>query len=99
MKDFARGSMRTYRILREKAREMREHPEIQDLLASIQKHARDHADLAARYTKESARKLGSLQVDRRGLGEAGLEYERLDQLVTELLLGSRAAGKAKGARK
>jgi xylose isomerase len=89
VREFAKGSIRTYLILKEKARQMREDPEIQDLLARIHRHGDEHAAAWSRYTKESARRLLDLQVDRKGLGEAGLEYERLDQCVNELLLGVR----------
>ncbi|MFN0204820.1 MAG: xylose isomerase [Planctomycetota bacterium] len=95
VKDFARGSMQTYRILREKAHEMREDAEIQDLLSRINKHQNDYMDFTSRYSKESVRKLDSLQIDRKGLGEAGLEYERLDQCVNELLLGVRRTVKSR----
>lgn len=103
--EFARGCMRTYLILKEKAREMREDSEIQDLLARINRHQRDLEDLTRKYTKDRARKLGEMSFDRKGLAEAGLEYERLDQCVTELLLGVRsksskasASGRARGRR-
>ncbi|MBI3820577.1 MAG: xylose isomerase [Planctomycetes bacterium] len=89
VRDFARGSMRTYLILKEKARQMREDSEIQDLLSRINKHGGDNAPLMKRYSKDSARKIGELQIDRAGLGAAGLEYERLDQCVNELLFGVR----------
>jgi xylose isomerase len=102
VKDFARGSMRTYLILKEKAKEMQEDAEIQNLLSEIHRHGRDHAELMKRYSKENARKLGALSIDRAGIGAAGLGYERLDQLVTELLLGAgakRPAARAKAPRK
>jgi xylose isomerase len=89
VKEFARGCMQTYRILREKARELREDPEFQELMSRINRHERDHEALLRGYSKEKARRLGELSIDRRALGEAGLDYERLDQCVTEVLLGAR----------
>lgn len=89
VRDFARGSMRTYLILREKAREMREDSEIQDILSRINRYGDEHGALTSRYSKDSARKISELQIDRAGLGAAGLEYERLDQCVNELLMGVR----------
>jgi xylose isomerase len=98
VKDFARGSMRTYLLLKEKARQMREDREIQECLAEIHRRGKDHAEWTEHYDPANAKKLLDLTIDRKGLGEAGLGYERLDQLVTELLLGARGV-KGNGKRK
>lgn len=98
VREFARGSMRTYLILKEKARQFAEDSEIQDILARIHGHGGDYGALLRKYTKDSARKIGELSIDRAGLGFAGLEYERLDQCVTELLLGVRQQGGEKRRR-
>lgn len=89
VRDFARGSMRTYLILKEKAREFAADPEIQDILARINKYANEHAGLMKKYTKDSARKISDLRMDRAEIAAQGLEYERLDQCVSELLMGVR----------
>jgi xylose isomerase len=88
VKDFARGCMRTYLILKEKARRFNADPEIQALLDEIRA---DEPGLAAwsNYTREKADGLKALAFDRVALGKRGLHVERLDQLTIELLLGVR----------
>ena len=89
VKDFARGCMRTYLILKEKARRFNEDSEIQALLAAI--HADDGAmaPFQGQYSAEKVRRLRVHAFDRVGLGARGLSYERLDQLTVDLLLGVR----------
>ena len=89
VKDFARGCMRTYLILKEKAKQWNADEEIQALVREA--HADDGS--TAQYTGAySADKLAALKAatfDRVGLGTKGLAYERLDQLTFELLMGVR----------
>jgi xylose isomerase len=85
VRDFARGCMRTYLIMKEKARQFNADPEIQALLAEI--NAGDQTPLA--YSKDAAAALKQQTFDRKTLGARGLGYERLDQLTVELLLGVR----------
>jgi xylose isomerase len=85
VKAFARGCMRTYLILKEKARRFAEDAEIQGLLNQIR--AQDAA--AEPYSRESAQALSARDFDRQALGAHGQPYEALDQLVIELLLGVR----------
>jgi xylose isomerase len=89
VKDFARGCMRTYLILKEKTAQWNANPEIQALLADI--NADDGSTLAFQgaYSPEKAKALKSVRFDRAALGERGLSYERLDQLTIEILLGVR----------
>jgi xylose isomerase len=87
--DFARGCMQTYRILRDKAKRMREDREIQQLLAEVGRHDGAMKELVGRYERSKAERLAAASFDRAALGAAGLLHERLDQLVTELLLGAR----------
>jgi xylose isomerase len=82
--DFARGCMRTYLILKEKARQFCQHKEIQALLAEINQNG---DAVGGAYTPERASALKAREFDRRALAEKRLPYERLDQLVVELLLG------------
>ena len=88
MWDFARGCMRTYLILKEKAARFNQDPEIQELLAQIRQW-----DVALqermRYSRENAAWLKAHPFDRASLGAQGYHYERLDQLTMELLLGVR----------
>ncbi len=89
VKDFARGCMRTYLILKEKGRRFNEDPEIQALLAEINADDGEMDRFKGPYTSEKAAVLKTYPFDRKALGARGLRYERLDQLVNELLLGVR----------
>jgi xylose isomerase len=89
VKDFARGCMRTYLILKEKAAKFNADREVQALLAEI--NAED-ASLNQYFGKYSAEKANALKVqtfDRDAISQRGLKYERLDQLTVEILLGVR----------
>ncbi|NLX09938.1 MAG: xylose isomerase [Chloroflexi bacterium] len=89
VKDFARGCMRTYLILKEKAARFKADPEIQALLAEI--HAEDGSLgwLAGGYSAEKARQLKDQAFDRTAIAQRDWRYERLDQLTVEVLLGVR----------
>ncbi|GAB4554710.1 MAG: xylose isomerase [Anaerolineae bacterium] len=89
VKEFARGCMRTYLILREKARQFNADAEIQALLAELRRGAEEYAWLSGGYSKDKAARLGAINFDREALGARGLGYERLDQLTVDLLLGAR----------
>ena len=83
--DFARGCMRTYLILADKARRFHEDTEIQDALRTTK---------AAELAQPTAGEGGlddilSSDYDEDALAAQGYGNERLDQLVTELLLGVR----------
>jgi xylose isomerase len=90
---FARGCMRSYLILKEKARQFNEDRELQALLAEIGVAGRAADDalahLAGAYTPQKAAALKAYTFDREALGRRGLGYERLDQLVFDLLMGVR----------
>jgi xylose isomerase len=85
--DFARGCMRTYLLLKDKARQFREDREIQALLAELRDSAGDAPPPA--YSRDAAALLKRRSFDRAALASKRLPYERLDQLVVELLLGVR----------
>ncbi|HIP71088.1 MAG TPA: xylose isomerase [Anaerolineae bacterium] len=89
VKDFARGCMRTYLILKEKAAQWNADAEIQALLAEINTDDGGTAVFAPPYTPAKAAALKNAAFDRIALGQRGLGYERLDQLTIELLLGVR----------
>jgi xylose isomerase len=87
--EFAKASMRTYLILKEKARRFAEDKEIQAILDEIgAKVTKDDHGLA-KFTKDGAQKLKAATFDVDTLAKKGLGYERLDQLVIDLLLGVR----------
>ncbi|MGD9030517.1 MAG: xylose isomerase [Anaerolineae bacterium] len=86
---FARGCMRTYLILKEKAQQFGEELEIQALLEEIRSHDDSMARYVGPYSSEKARELKDRDFDRDALSRRGRPYERLDQLLVELLLGVR----------
>ncbi|MGZ8596007.1 MAG: xylose isomerase, partial [Actinomycetota bacterium] len=89
-KAFARGCMRTYLILKEKAERWNVDPEIQALVARITEVDDGSMDpFLGPYTPERATALGELEFDRRTLAARGMPYEELDQLTIDLLLGAR----------
>jgi xylose isomerase len=89
VKDFARGCMRTYLILKEKAAQWNADAEIQALLAEINADDGSTDVFKGAYSAEKAVALKAASFDRAALGARGLAYERLDQLTIELLLGVR----------
>jgi xylose isomerase len=88
--DFARGCMRTYLILRERARQWCADREIQSLLASLADGVDgDRAPDLSSYSPRNRDALVAASFDRVALAKRGLAYERLDQLTMDLLLGVR----------
>ena len=87
--DFARGCMRTYLILKDKARQFEEDAEIQALLAEVGVAGPADAALLRPYSRDVLTALRAKTFDRAALASRRLPYERLDQLVVELLLGTR----------
>ena len=87
--DFARGCMRTYLILREKAERFHADPEIQDALraAMVGDIATPAVDGPVTADAIAALRRGPHDVE--AFAARGYGHERLDQLVTELLLGVR----------
>ena len=89
VKDFARGCMRTYLILKDKAAQWNADAEVQALVAEINA---DDGEMAPFFGKYSARKAAALKAqpfDRTLIAGRGLQYERLDQLTIEILTGVR----------
>ncbi|KPL74849.1 xylose isomerase [Ornatilinea apprima] len=89
VKDFARGCMRTYLILKEKAKQWNEDKEIQSLVAEINADDGAMSSYLGKYSAEKAAALKAQPFDRAAIASRGLKYERLDQLTIDLLLGSR----------
>src|SRR5215213_7166637 len=85
VKEFARGCMRTYLILKEKARRWNEHTEIRSILDEIA--ATDEPAAFGKFSTESAAAILSKTIDRQSLAKRGLKYERLDQLTMDILFG------------
>jgi xylose isomerase len=89
VKDFARGCMRTYLILKDRAARWNADPEIQALLAEINADDGSTDAFKGPYSSRKATALKAATFDRVALGARGLSYERLDQLTVEVLLGVR----------
>jgi len=83
--DCARGCIRTYLILADKARRFHEDPQIQEALRVAKVPELAEATTPAGGLQE----LLAASEDEETLAAQGYGHERLDQLVTELLLGTR----------
>ncbi len=89
VKDFARGCMRTYLILKEKAKRFNQDAEIQAILAEVNA-GNDQFDLYQHgFSAQKASEIKAQTFDRVALGKRDYRYERLDQLTVEVLLGVR----------
>src|SRR5437868_526536 len=89
VKEFARGCMRTYMILAEKARRWNADKEIAALLKQINVEDSAISKLTRKFSAGSAKQLLAAPLDRVKLAEAPLPYEKLDQLTMEVLMGVR----------
>lgn len=89
VRDFAAGCMRTYLMLKEKARRFNEDAEIQGLLQDIRGAESELTSALQGYSPENARQIREAELDRQKLASRELRYEKLDQLTIELLLGMR----------
>jgi xylose isomerase len=87
VKDFARGCMRTYLILKEKAAQWNADKEIRSLVAEINADDGSMNRYFGKYSAEKANALKAQAFDRNAISSRGLKYERLDQLTVEVLLG------------
>lgn len=87
VKDFARGCMRTYLMLKEKACRWNQDSEIQQILAELGSEGK--APKVGTYSREGASGLLSYVFDKGKILQKRLPYERLDQLTVDLLLGAR----------
>jgi xylose isomerase len=87
VREFARGCMRTYLILRDRAARWQADREIQGLIAALSSD--DDAPALSNYSSKHREALLAATFDRAALARRGLDYERLDQLTMELLLGIR----------
>ena len=89
VKDFARGCIRTYLMLKDKAEKFNLDKEIQALLEEINAENPDMQPFFGKYSAEKVKLLKAYNFDRPGIASRGLKYERLDQLTIDLLLGYR----------
>jgi xylose isomerase len=88
VKDFARGCMRTYLILKGKAHRWNADKEIQAILSEISAKENSTFD-PSHFSKNNASQLLARAFDKETILKKRLPYERLDQLTVDLLLGVR----------
>jgi len=88
VKDFARGCMRTYLILKEKAARWNEDKEIQCILSQLSKPV-PGVPAIGRYSSNGAAALLGHTFDKNAIVNKRLPYEHLDQLTVDILLGVR----------
>ena len=84
---FAKGCMSTYLILKEKVVRFNDDEEIQAILRELD--AGNAPTSSREYSQSAARELKAQSFDVEHLANRSLPYEKLDQLVVELLLGVR----------
>jgi xylose isomerase len=89
VKDFARGCMRTYVLLKEKVAAFNSDRQIQALLKEIHVKDEELDALVANFSPEHMKALREMKFDRVGLGKRGIPYEKLDQLTMEIIMGVR----------
>jgi xylose isomerase len=89
VKDFARASMRSYLIYKEKARRWNEDADIKALRKALDSVPTDGLPATERYAAGNARALKEHSFDTKALGARGLALEKLDQLTIEVILGVR----------
>jgi xylose isomerase len=88
VKDFARGCMRTYLILKEKAQRWNADKEIQEILNDVSGNG-NGSSKSSRFSKDDASRLLARSFDKDSILQRRLPYERLDQLTVDMLLGAR----------
>ena len=87
--DFARGCMRTYKILKARAESFDRDPEVRDLIAESRDATVD--PIVSDYTRKNAERLRAMDFQPEATARRGLRYERLDQLMLEHLMGVRTS--------
>lgn len=85
--EFAKGCMKTYLILKEKAERFNADEEIQAIVQEL--NSGGDSSFADGYSADTAKKLKATKFNVPALTARPLPYEKLDQLVVELLLGVR----------
>jgi xylose isomerase len=87
VREFARGCMRTYLILKDRAARWNADTDIKALLDTVK--VDDPLPSLKTYSGQGRDALLTQAFDRVALSNNGLAYERLDQLTMEVLLGVR----------
>jgi xylose isomerase len=87
--EFVEGNMRSYLILKEKVQRFNTDSEIQGLLKEITPQDTSLDNAMRSYSSHNAEQIKTITFDPESLAKRELHYEKLDQLVFELLTGSR----------
>ena len=87
--DLVAGCMRSYLVLREKVQRFNADTEIQSMLSNLDWCDDSVSSLTRSYSKENASSLKARSFDLAEMSERKLGYQRLDQLVFDLLTGAR----------
>jgi xylose isomerase len=87
--DLVAGCMRSYLVLREKVQRFNADAEIQAMLRELDICDDSLGALTRSYSADNATALKSQSFDLKAMAERKLGYQRLDQLVFELLTGAR----------
>jgi len=87
--EFAAGCMRTYKMLAAKATAFDADPEVRGIIEA--NHVQAEEPLLAEYSAQNAGKLAALEFDPEALAQRGMNYERLDQLAVEHIMGVRGS--------
>jgi xylose isomerase len=88
VKDFARGCMRTYLILKHRAALWNDDREIQSLLRELSSARADLPPVDS-FSRKQATVLLDHEFDKDAMMQRKLQYEKLDQLTMDVLLGVR----------
>jgi xylose isomerase len=88
VREFARGCMRTYLILKEKARQWNADKEIAAILKGISVTPKG-TPAAGKYSRKGATTLLAHAFDKDAILKKKLPYERLDQITIDILTGVR----------
>ena len=81
--------MRTYLLLKDKAKQFNADKEVQSLLAEINQQDESMMGYFGKYSTSKANSLKKQLFDRVAIANRGLKYERLDQLTIDIITGTR----------
>jgi len=87
VKDFARGCMKTYLVLKDKAAQWNTNPEIQAILRDLNRTS-PGCPPVGKYSQPGASALLGHTFNKDEILKKRLPYERLDQLTIDILVGS-----------
>jgi xylose isomerase len=87
--DLVAGCMRSYLVLREKVQRFNADTEIQDMLRELEVCDESASSLTGTYSAKNAGMLKDRTFPLQEMADRKLGYQRLDQLVFELLTGAR----------